>query len=192
MCSSDLQSQLDQTAANLATAMSDTTLTGTAVTSGAQNGYAVDLSTLQSGNKVTLTPATALAYGTGYYVVVDTTALTDLAANAYAGLSQATDWNFTTLSVPTGVDLATASDTGSSSTDNVTNLAAISLDVGLGAGTAVGDVVKLYDGLTLVGTITVDGTMLASGKVTFSLTGQTDGVHSYSSTLTSEIGRAHV
>ena len=109
----------------------------------------------------------------------------DLAGNAYAGLSQAGDWNFTTLSVPTGVDLVAASDTGASGTDNVTNLSAIDLDVGLGAGTSVGDVIKLYDGLAMVGTITVDSTMLAAGKVTFSLTGQTDGVHSYSSTLSS-------
>jgi hypothetical protein len=33
------------------------------------------------------------------------------------------------------VDLVAASDTGASATDNVTNLSAIDLDVGLGAGT---------------------------------------------------------
>ena len=48
--------------------------------------------------------------------VPDPTSVTfDEAGNAYAGLSLATDWNFTTLSMPTGVDLVAASDTGATS-----------------------------------------------------------------------------
>lgn len=50
-----VRNQLDQVAATLASAMSDTTTAGTAVTSGAQSGYSVDLASLQAGNKVTLT-----------------------------------------------------------------------------------------------------------------------------------------
>ncbi|NLH83289.1 MAG: flagellar hook-associated protein FlgK [Phyllobacteriaceae bacterium] len=50
-----VQSQLDQVAAGLASAMSDTTTAGTAATSGTQSGYSVDTSGLSSGNKLTLT-----------------------------------------------------------------------------------------------------------------------------------------
>lgn len=50
-----ISNQLDQTAASLASSMSDTTTAGTAVTSGAQTGYSVDLAALQAGNKVSLT-----------------------------------------------------------------------------------------------------------------------------------------
>ncbi len=50
-----VQNQLDQVAAGLASALSDTTTSGTAVTSGAQAGYDVDTSDLASGNRLTLT-----------------------------------------------------------------------------------------------------------------------------------------
>lgn len=50
-----VQSQLDQVAAGLATAMSNTTTSGTATTSGSQSGYDVDTSDLSSGNSLTLT-----------------------------------------------------------------------------------------------------------------------------------------
>lgn len=49
-----LQHQFDQIAAGLASAMSDTTTAGTAVTSGTASGFSVDLSSLQSGNSTTL------------------------------------------------------------------------------------------------------------------------------------------
>lgn len=49
-----LQHQFDQVAAGLASAMSDTTSAGTAVTSGGKSGYSLDLADLQSGNRVTL------------------------------------------------------------------------------------------------------------------------------------------
>jgi methionine-rich copper-binding protein CopC len=143
-----------------------------------------------TGSKVTLLPATTLEYGTGYYVTVDSTALTDTAGNTYAGLANATDWNFTTLSIPGAVDLTSASDAGASSTDNITNLTSIDIDVALNPGTQVGDVIKLYDGVTLVGSVTVDSTMLGNGKVTFNLANQTAGVHSYSATLSNGAGES--
>ena len=49
-----LQHQFDQVAAGLASAMSDTTSAGTAVTSSGKSGYSLDLADLQSGNRVTL------------------------------------------------------------------------------------------------------------------------------------------
>jgi flagellar hook-associated protein 1 FlgK len=49
------QTQLDQLAATLASSLSDTTTTGTAVTSGSQSGFDVDLSNVLPGNSINLT-----------------------------------------------------------------------------------------------------------------------------------------
>ncbi len=48
------QGQLDEIAAQMASALSDREIAGTAVTAGAATGFDVDLTGLQSGNKVTL------------------------------------------------------------------------------------------------------------------------------------------
>ncbi|NBW87996.1 MAG: hypothetical protein EBR23_14510, partial [Planctomycetia bacterium] len=58
---------------------------------------------------------------------------------------------------PTGLpDLATASDTGSSSTDNVTNDTTPTFTIPLtGTGAVAGDVVELYNGSTLLGSYTL-------------------------------------
>jgi Zn-dependent metalloprotease/methionine-rich copper-binding protein CopC len=45
---------------------------------------------------ITLNPASDLDYSTGYYVQIDAGAVTDLAGNNYAGISDKTTWNFTT------------------------------------------------------------------------------------------------
>lgn len=49
------QAQVDQLAAAMASALSDKTTNGTAATSGAQNGFDLDLSALQPGNVIHLT-----------------------------------------------------------------------------------------------------------------------------------------
>ena len=49
------QTQVDQLAASISSALSDTTTAGTAVTSGSQAGFSVDLSNLQPGNTINLT-----------------------------------------------------------------------------------------------------------------------------------------
>lgn len=46
---------------------------------------------------VTVTPSTDLLPGTSYYVQIATTAFDDASGNSYAGISDATSWNFTTL-----------------------------------------------------------------------------------------------
>ncbi len=48
------QNQLDALASVMSSALSNTTTAGTAVTSGAQNGFDVDLSGLQAGNTITI------------------------------------------------------------------------------------------------------------------------------------------
>jgi flagellar hook-associated protein 1 FlgK len=49
------QNQVDQLAASVSSALSDTTTAGTAVTSGTQAGFTLDLSNMQPGNTVNLT-----------------------------------------------------------------------------------------------------------------------------------------
>jgi flagellar hook-associated protein 1 FlgK len=49
------QSQVDQLAASISSALSDTTTAGTAVTSGAQTGFTLNLTNMQPGNTINLT-----------------------------------------------------------------------------------------------------------------------------------------
>ena len=49
-----------------------------------------------SGSTITLNPANDLATASGYYVTVDATAVADAAGNTYAGIADATTFNFTT------------------------------------------------------------------------------------------------
>lgn len=55
-----------------------------------------DASVSISANVVTINPSTDFASETSYYVNIAATAFTDAAANAYAGIANATTWNFTT------------------------------------------------------------------------------------------------
>ena len=49
------QNQVDQLAASMSSGLSDTTTAGTAVTSGAQSGFTLDLTNMQPGNTINLT-----------------------------------------------------------------------------------------------------------------------------------------
>ncbi len=59
-----------------------------------------------TGNTVTVTPSANFDGSTGYYVQVDAGAIEDLAGNDFAGISDATTWNFTTAS-PSALPTAT-------------------------------------------------------------------------------------
>jgi hypothetical protein len=50
------------------------------------------------GGELTINPSSSLALDTAYYVTIDEGAVVDLAGNLFAGLSMATDWNFSTIS----------------------------------------------------------------------------------------------
>ncbi len=52
-----------------------------------------------NANVITINPAGLLKKGTNYHVEVDNTAVTDLAGNSYAGINDATTYNFTTVDV---------------------------------------------------------------------------------------------
>ena len=82
---------------------------------------------------------------------------------ALAGQSdtQRVTFNFTgsssTLSAPTAVDLATTSDTGASTTDNITNASSLTFSV---TGVQAGNEVRLFAGTTEIGRGTATGTAI--------------------------------
>jgi len=50
-----------------------------------------------SGDALTINPAGDLERGTDYYIQIGTNAIHDLAGNAYVGITNATDWSFSTV-----------------------------------------------------------------------------------------------
>ncbi len=58
-----------------------------------------------SGNQVTINPTNDLTTSTGFYVEIATGAIEDLASNDFAGIANATTWNFTTAATTGGVPL---------------------------------------------------------------------------------------
>jgi Bacterial Ig-like domain/Domain of unknown function DUF11 len=118
-----------------------------------------------------ITPATALTVASHTVFVT----ATDLAGNTANSANNTVVVTAAVVAVPSVPDLTAATDTGASSTDNVTNLATPAL-----TGTAVaGSTVKIYDGATLIGTVTADG----AGAWTLSPT-LTEGVHTITVTAT--------
>ncbi|MCX6735427.1 MAG: Ig-like domain-containing protein [Candidatus Peregrinibacteria bacterium] len=72
-----------------------------------QGGTVVESVDVTNGSKVTVTGAsvevnlaTTLDWTTGYNILIDAGAFTDAALNPIAGISSATDWNFTTATPP--------------------------------------------------------------------------------------------
>jgi hypothetical protein len=151
--------------------------------------------TADAGSTVTLLDGTTVI-GTGAAAADGTWTITSsvlasgthsIAAEAsvsgvYTPPSAALSVTIDTLSpaAPSTPDLATASDSGVSSTDNITNVATPTF-----AGTAeAGSLVQLYDGSTLVGSATTSGT--GTWSVVSSKLG--DGAHSISATATDVAG----
>jgi methionine-rich copper-binding protein CopC len=83
-----------------------------------------------SGNTVTINPSTDLASGTGYYVSINPSVITDTAGNNYAGISTTTGWNFTTAAAPPGGGLVL---TGASGVDTLVGGSGNDVFTGLGA-----------------------------------------------------------
>ncbi len=86
----------------------------------------------------------------------------------------------TAISIPSTPDLAAASDTGASSTDNVTGDTTPTL-----TGTAdAGATVEIYDGVTSIGSTVADG----GGAWSFTAGSLANGVHTFSATATDVAG----
>lgn len=74
---------------------------------------------------ITVTPNNSFAYSSSYYVQIDATAFDDASGNSYAGISNTTDWNFTTLPLSgtitcSAVSITTNEDTSGSVAANCT------------------------------------------------------------------------
>ncbi|MCI4661886.1 MAG: Ig-like domain-containing protein [Neomegalonema sp.] len=84
---------------------------------------AIDVASAQvsvSGSSVTIDPTDPLAFSTGYYVTVDAGAFTDLAGNAFGGISDPAALNFTT----EATDIIAPSLVSTSPVDDATDVAA--------------------------------------------------------------------
>lgn len=80
-----------------------------------------------AGSVVTINPVAELRASTAYYVLIEGGAISDLAGNAYAGITSSNGYSFTTAAdntaptAPSTPDLYASSDTGQSNTDNLTS-----------------------------------------------------------------------
>ena len=120
-----------------------------------------------AGMTATIDPVAPLLESTGYYVEVAAGAFQDQAGNAYAGVSGATAWNFTTgdFTPPTLVSLAPA--------DNATAVAwdanlVLVFDEAVRAGTGQVTIKSVSDGATLE-TVSVPGSRVAVSGTTVTL-----------------------
>lgn len=129
-----------------------------------------------SGVRATVNPAANLALNTGYYVQIDSGAFLDTAtaANSYAGISNSSSWNFTTVAGATATSYSPAN-----GATNFSETGTLYLTLNENVTAVSGKNVKIYkaDG-TLVETLSVTDT----GKV--SVSGATVAIKP-SATLTS-------
>jgi hypothetical protein len=88
-----------------------------------------------------------------------------------------------TLTAP-ALDLIAASDTGSSSVDNITADTTPDLDIVFPDGAFAGDIVKVYDGGTLIGSHTITTGEALAAAFTVTLAELATGVHPLTVTLT--------
>jgi uncharacterized repeat protein (TIGR01451 family) len=112
-------------------------------------GVVIGTTTADAAGNWTFTPPALLATGSRLFTVVPV----DPAGNTSAGLSQTLNITAPVVAVPTLPDLATASDSGSSSTDNVTNITAA---LTFNGNATPASTVKVYDGATLKATVVAD------------------------------------
>ncbi|MEZ5488305.1 MAG: Ig-like domain-containing protein [Steroidobacteraceae bacterium] len=145
--------------------------------------HTVTAANVTAGSASVLIPTAALAAEGAYSVTVR---LTDLAGNVGA-VSTATTFTVdrTAPATPSAPDLAAASDTGTSSTDNLTSVTAPTFN---GSGAAVGATVQLVDtnGVTVIGT----GVATAGGNWTITTGTLAAGTHSITARQLDAAGNA--
>lgn len=115
-------------------------------------GTSAGTASISSAGLLTVTPAAGFSGALHVSVNVRQTTPAPITSDS-SGDSQRVTFNFAAapLSAPTSVDLLAASDSGASSSDNITNSASLSFVV---SGVAAGNTVKLFDGNTEIGTAT--------------------------------------
>jgi uncharacterized repeat protein (TIGR02059 family) len=165
-------------------------------------GTAVSVSTVDvdtATKTVTLTLASTITNADSNIQVAYTppasNLLQDVAGNtavAFSGQTVTNNSPDTTPPSAPGLALTTASDTGTSNSDNLTNAYIPTLKVSLN-GTGVyapvaGDVAQVYEGSTLVGTATLAATDISNGYVNVTSAALTESSHSLTATLTDAAG----
>jgi hypothetical protein len=86
--------------------------------------------------------------------------------------------------LPIVLDLVASQDTGSSSTDDITADTSPDLDILFPNGTNTGDIFKIYDGATLLGTHTMTAGEVSARAFAMSLSALATGPHSLTATVT--------
>jgi hypothetical protein len=139
---------------------------GAAISGATASGYT--LVTADIGAMITVTVTATNSVGSASAVSTGVGPVTDVVVSLTAPV----------------LDLVAASDTGPSSTDNVTSDNTPDIDITFPDGAFAGDIVKLYDGVVLIGshTITTGEALAAAFSVT--LAALADGVHPLTATLT--------
>jgi flagellar hook-associated protein 1 FlgK len=142
----DLQAQLDDVAAGLAQAMSDTTVAGTPTTNGSQAGFTLDLGDVAAGNSVSIDVKSSAGKTTSFtFIRVDDAATLPL-DNTATGKPNDTvvgiDWSGGWSSVAAQVQAAL----GSAYTVNVVGTGIEVLDAGTGASVTAASVTNSNDG----------------------------------------------
>lgn len=82
------------------------------------------------------------------------------------------------------LDLVASQDTGTINTDNITADTSPDLDISFPNGLFIGDVFKIYDGATLLGTHAMTTGEVSALAFTMSLAGLATGTHPITATLT--------
>ena len=184
----DLAASSDLGSSSTDNVTSDTTPTIT-VPGSYTNGTVMTITAAKSGStNVTCTytlPATSCDLGTlaaGVWSLTSTQTVNGAVSAASSALSITIDTTAPT--APTGIDLATASDTGSSSTDNITKINTPTMSA-TGATPAAGEVVTLTATRTGASPVSCTYTNPATSCV---MPTMSDGVWSVSSTLTDVAG----
>ena len=145
------------------------------------DGVAVPATVSVVGGNTILTPVTPLTEGAHSI----TTGLVDTAGNTSAPSPALAVTIDTTLpATPAAPDLTAGTDTGSSSTDNITKF---NTPVFTGSGSP-GDTITIKDGATVLGTAVV----APNGTWTFTSSVLTDGVHQITTTATDTAGNTSV
>jgi endonuclease I len=123
-----------------------------------------------SGSTVTITPGTAFANSTAYYLEIPSGAIEDMAGNDYSGISGATAWNFTTVAAS---DLTAPFATTFSPTDDATdvsNTATPSITFNEPIKKGMGNILIKDSGGTTFDTIAVSSTRVAVSGSTVTIT----------------------
>jgi len=89
---------------------------------------------------------------------------------------------------PSAIDLSAASDSGTSATDDITNVNTPTIDITLPGNAVVGDLLELREGTTVLNSKTLDGADITAGVVSLTSSSLSDGAHTLDARVTDVAG----